>query len=129
MSKKAVWTISKKFTFEASHQLPEHDGKCRRLHGHSWVGWVEYEGTGLIKEGAKAGMLIDYGDIKAVVKPLVDRFLDHHHLNDTLPVTNPTSESIAEWLYKQLKAQWAGEYLKSVTIEETCTSKCTYTEK
>ncbi|NES98612.1 MAG: 6-carboxytetrahydropterin synthase QueD, partial [Desertifilum sp. SIO1I2] len=35
------WIIYKEFRFEAAHHLPHHDGKCRRLHGHSWVGRVQ----------------------------------------------------------------------------------------
>ena len=121
-----MWQLSKKFTFEASHQLPNHDGKCRRLHGHSWTGWVNVQGDTLAEQGAKGGMVMDYSDLKAAVQPIVEEMLDHHHLNNTLPLINPTSEAIAQWMYLKLKPLLPG--LASVTIEETCTSKCRYSE-
>lgn len=118
------WTLRKKFTFEASHQLPHHDGKCRRLHGHSWVGWIECSGGALITEGSKRSMLVDYYDLGQFVKPLVEDSLDHHHLNSSLGLENPTSEEIARWVFAALKPKLPP--LVAVTIEETCTSTCTY---
>lgn len=119
-----MFTLSKQFRFEASHQLPAHDGKCARLHGHSWIGWVYVRGPELQSSGPKAGMLIDFGDLKQLLSPLVDDFLDHHHLNDTTGLANPTSEEIARWIYQRLRPQLAN--LLAVEIEETCTSRCRY---
>lgn len=120
------WRLSKKFTFEASHQLPLHDGKCKRLHGHSWVGHAVCEGFKLQEVGPKSGMLVDYGDIGALVKALCSSFLDHYHLNDSLCLPNPTSEEIARWVYFALKPKLPS--LVAVVIEETCTSRCEYAE-
>lgn len=132
----ARWTLSKQFRFEAAHQLPSHDGKCARLHGHSWLLRVVVSGSRLTGEGPRVGMLVDYGDIKRAVQPLVDKLLDHHHLNDTTRLANPTSEALAEFLYwrlsgvlDKLKAQgeWPQDVdLYSVVINETCTSECEY---
>lgn len=119
-----MFRLEKTFRFEASHQLPKHDGKCARLHGHSWVGRVVIEGPDLIGDGAKAGMLQDYGDLSAVVKPLVDGYLDHWHLNDSTGLENPTSEELARWIFHKLKASLP--LLTEVQIEETCTSKAIY---
>lgn len=119
-----MWIISKKFTFEASHRLPHHDGKCFRLHGHSWVGYVYVKGESLQTEGVKQGMVIDFGDIKKPLKYLLDNFLDHYHLNDTTKLLNPTSEAIAQWIYEQLSPQLPG--LTAIRIDETCTSSCIY---
>lgn len=119
-----TWRLEKTFRFEASHQLPLHDGKCKRLHGHTWVGRVAVEGDTLAKEGAKTGMVMDYGDISAVINPLVASHLDHYHLNESTGLENPTSEELARWIYERLKpALWG---LVEVTIEETCTCKATY---
>lgn len=119
-----TWRLSKKFTFEASHQLPHHDGKCRRLHGHSWVGWAVCTGETLAGAGPKQGMLVDYGTIGALIKPLVEQYLDHHHLNESLGLESPTSEVIAAWVYDELKPSLSS--LSSVVIEETCTSRCEF---
>jgi len=123
--------IKKRFIFEAAHRLPNHDGPCQRLHGHSWVMWVSVEplsrdrGEGLNINGPKAGMLMDYGDMKAIVNPIVGKYLDHHYLNETVG-GNPTSEYLCIWMgEKLLGADWpVGVGVSEVEIEETCTSSC-----
>jgi 6-pyruvoyltetrahydropterin/6-carboxytetrahydropterin synthase len=119
-----VWTLTKTFRFEAAHKLPKHDGKCARLHGHSWACDIEVRGPALHAGGAEAGMVIDYGTISGILRPLVDGYLDHHYLNDTLPLDNPTSEEVARWLYQRVKPYLAE--LTAVTIHETCTARCRY---
>lgn len=118
------WRLEKRFKFEASHQLPNHDGKCARLHGHSWQGALSVEGDKLHEDGPKAGMVIDFGDISKVINPLVEQFLDHHHLNETTGLENPTSEEIARWIHRQVAHLFSGEV--TVRIEETCSSACSY---
>lgn len=119
-----VFTLQKRFTFEAAHFLPNHDGKCRRLHGHSWVGWIEVAGDHLQASGPQRGMLVDYGDISSVLRKIVDPYLDHHCLNETLNIPDPTSEAVAMWIYQSLAE--SDLPVTAVTIEETCTSSCTY---
>jgi 6-pyruvoyltetrahydropterin/6-carboxytetrahydropterin synthase len=119
-----MWTLQKQFRFEAAHRLPLHDGKCQRLHGHSWVGYVTVVGGALIESGPKSGMVIDYGDISSLLKSFVDDHLDHWYLNESTKLVNPTSEELARWIYNEIKFYLPG--LKSVTIEETCTSRCEY---
>ena len=126
-----MFTLTKRYTFEASHQLKHHDGKCARLHGHSWAFTIRI--CGLMNEafGAKQNMVMDYGDISAIVKPVWDDTLDHHHLNDTLGVEMPTSEYVARYLFHVFagavkEKSGGGCWLDSVTVEETCTSSCTY---
>ena len=116
--------LEKEFKFEAAHQLPQHDGKCRRLHGHSWKGRVVVEGTHLIASGPKTGMVMDYSDIKAALDPLVEGHLDHYYLNDSTGLENPTSENLALWVFTMLRDKIPG--LVAVVIDETCTSRCTY---
>jgi 6-pyruvoyltetrahydropterin/6-carboxytetrahydropterin synthase len=121
-----VWELEKDFTFEASHKLLHHDGKCHRLHGHSWKGSVKLVGYSLEDAGPKQGMVFDYSDIASVLRPMVEDYLDHHHLNDTLEEDTPTSEFVARWVFHHLKGRLPG--LFSVRIEETCTSRCTFRE-
>lgn len=120
-----MFRLEKEFRFEASHQLPGHDGKCRRLHGHSWRGRIILEGKTLQPSGPKKGMLLDYADVKAALEPLLNDFLDHFHLNDSTGLENPTSENIAKWVYYRLADKLP--LLKAVEIQETCTCSCTYT--
>ncbi len=121
----SVYRLTKSFTFEASHQLPRHDGKCRRLHGHSWKCSLVVEGDRLIEGGPKSGMLADYADLGKVTRSLHDQ-LDHRHLNDL--IDNPTSERLAAWVYEQARPQVeaSGVRLAAVVVEETCTARCEY---
>lgn len=123
-----MYTLTKEFKFEASHVLQHHDGKCCRLHGHSWKGRVVLQGEHLVECGPKTNMLVDFTDISAVLKPLVEEFLDHYHLNTTLQCDSPTSEFVAKWVYdKLLESSWRlSSYIKAVEIDETCTSSCRY---
>jgi 6-pyruvoyltetrahydropterin/6-carboxytetrahydropterin synthase len=106
------------FTFEAAHFLPEvpHGHKCRNLHGHSYRARITVRGP--IRDD---GMVMDYGDIKAIVQPLIDQ-LDHHCLNDTIP--NPTSENLSRWLWEALEGHLP--LLDAVTVCETQNTECTY---
>lgn len=113
--------LSKTFRFEAAHDLPTFPPghKCRRLHGHSFVFDVIVEG----EVDPALGYLMDYGQIKQAVNPLLDQ-LDHHYLNEIDGLTNPTSEVLAGWLWTQLKP--ALPLLSAIAVHETCTSSCEY---
>lgn len=118
------WTLEKEFSFEASHQLPDHDGKCSRLHGHSWRGRLVCKGDRLQESGPKQGMLVDFSEMSEVIRPLLRDHLDHWHLNESLKMRAPTSEAVAKWIYDRIKPQLAS--LRAVVIEETCSSRCVY---
>ena len=117
-----MWTLVKEFRFEASHRLPNHDGKCARLHGHSWIGKAYLAGAHLVEDGSERGMLIDYSNIAEPIKALVEEQLDHYHLNNILE--NPTSEVVAQWIFEQLKPKLP--MLTAIEICETCTTRCLY---
>lgn len=119
-----MFTVRKEFKFEASHILPHHDGKCQRLHGHSWKMFVEVMGRQLQDEGPKRGMVLDFSSLKEIVNPLVEEKLDHYHLNDTTGLENPTSEALCKWVFDQIKPHL--EFITAVSIEETCTSWAEY---
>ena len=71
--------ISKIFTFDASHMLDGHDGKCQNLHGHTYQLEVTVASI-LISEGAKAGMVMDFADLKTSVKQTILEPFDHAFL-------------------------------------------------
>jgi 6-pyruvoyltetrahydropterin/6-carboxytetrahydropterin synthase len=130
-----VYSITKEFRFEAAHVLPSHSGKCGRLHGHSWKAAVTLKGYFLQHAGSSVGMLADFADVKAIVQPIVDGALDHHLLNETTGLKDPTSENLARWLFEAIDQRITADYpalvgyLESVRIDETCTSSCTYAVK
>ncbi len=70
--------ITKQFTFETGHALYGYDGKCKNVHGHSYKLGVTVIGTPITDTShVKHGMVIDFGDLKKIVKEeIVDRF-DH----------------------------------------------------
>lgn len=119
-----MYYLQKSFKFEASHQLVHHDGKCRRLHGHSYVLIVELSGADLQTRGPATNMLCDFGQVSKVVKPLIESHLDHHHLNDTLKTDSPTAEFIAKWVYDQIEKHLPN--LDAVMIKETASSVAIY---
>lgn len=116
--------ISKTFTFEAAHLLPNvPDGhKCKRLHGHSFTVEVHVRGPVDPMTGA-AGWVMDFADIKAAWKPLHEA-LDHRYLNEVEGLENPTSENLARWIWERLAPQLPD--LCGVVACETCTSSAAY---
>jgi len=119
-----MFTLTKEFRWEASHRLPKHDGKCARLHGHSWKGRLILRSPDLIGDGPKTGMVMDFGDVSRAMKDLLETKLDHYHLNDTTGLENPTSEELARWIYDWIKPNLP--HLVAVEVDETCTSSCRY---
>ncbi len=113
--------LRKKFQFEAAHLLPKlpQGHKCRRLHGHSFQVEIVVEG----ETDAELNWLMDYADISATFKPLLET-LDHNYLNEIKGLENPTSENIAVWIWERLKPVLP--QLKEVIVSETCTSRCVY---
>jgi len=113
--------LRKTFQFEAAHLLPHlpKAHKCRRLHGHSFVVEIVIEG----ECDPKLGWLMDYADISAAFKPILDR-LDHYYLNEISGLENPTSENLAAWIWKRLHPKLP--LLKKIVVAETCMSRCVY---
>ncbi|MFD0963250.1 6-pyruvoyl trahydropterin synthase family protein [Pseudofulvibacter geojedonensis] len=70
--------ITKLFTFETGHALYGYDGKCKNVHGHSYKLSVTVIGQPITKEGeVKLGMVIDFGDLKKIVKEEIVDIFDH----------------------------------------------------
>ncbi|MBI5710732.1 MAG: 6-carboxytetrahydropterin synthase QueD [Candidatus Eisenbacteria bacterium] len=114
--------LARAFSFEAAHRLPmvPPGHKCARLHGHSFR--IEVTVAGEVDENT--GWLVDYGDIRAAVEPVLAGELDHRTLNDVPGLENPTSEVLCGWLWRRLQPKLPG--LAAITVHETCTSRCTY---
>lgn len=88
--------VLKEFEFDAAHYLPEYNGKCERLHGHTYKLVVKVEGT-----PDKEGMVIDFIRLKNIVKEEVLSKLDHACLNDILK--QPSAENISVWVWQRLQ--------------------------
>jgi 6-pyruvoyltetrahydropterin/6-carboxytetrahydropterin synthase len=113
-----ICTIGKRYTFEAAHDLPHHQGKCHGLHGHSYV--VEVAITDQVQEIAEdnpeSGMVVDFQALDAFMKPLIQTKLDHKYLNNSLDIYT-TAENIARWIASVVRAN--GFTTFSVKLWET----------
>jgi 6-pyruvoyltetrahydropterin/6-carboxytetrahydropterin synthase len=106
-------SITRTFRFEAAHQLPWHEGKCRHLHGHSYR--LEVTVAGPV---GPRGIVLDFADLRAVVEREVIERYDHRFLNDVMD--NPTAELIAHEIWKTLEA--TGLALTGIRLWETADS-------
>ena len=70
--------ITKQFTFETGHALYGYDGKCKNVHGHSYKLSVTVIGKPITNtNNVKYGMVIDFGDLKKIVREEIVDVFDH----------------------------------------------------
>ena len=98
----AVLRITKEFRYEGAHALPGYDGKCRNIHGHSYVLYVTVKGeTRTNGEGdtAKEGMIVDFKVLKGIVEENIIDVLDHALLlRQGTPLANELALQDGVWL-------------------------------
>jgi 6-pyruvoyltetrahydropterin/6-carboxytetrahydropterin synthase len=134
--------VTKEFSFEAAHALAGYDGPCKNIHGHSYRLSVTVAGSPIDDLlSPKLGMVIDFGDLKRIVKQeIIDRFdhalvLQHSAVSADLstkgtPFTNmvlvdyqPTSENMLIDFASKISALLpSGVKLHSMRLRETATS-------
>lgn len=134
--------VTKRFHFEMAHALHEYDGLCRNIHGHSYNLEVTLIGETKKQPGhPKDGMVMDFGELKKIVKSkIVDRF-DHALMVNTLVSKSqidilkktterliivgfqPTSENIVAYIASILQQHLPSDVvLFSIRLYETVTS-------
>jgi 6-pyruvoyltetrahydropterin/6-carboxytetrahydropterin synthase len=125
-----MFEVTVEETFAAGHYLRNYKGKCENPHGHNYKVLVTLQG----RELDKAGLLLDFKDLKVVMKAVVER-LDHQMINDIKPFdeVNPSAENLARYFYQEtnakLKSVTDGRVsVKTVTMFETDTTNATYYE-
>jgi len=116
-----MYSLKVEGSFSSAHNLRGYKGKCEDLHGHNW----RVEITVKSGELDKIGMVLDFKFLKKKLNACLER-MDHKYLNklDFFKKVNPTSENIAEYIYKKLKLKIP--LLDSVTVWENSTSCATY---
>ncbi len=78
MIKQATVRITKDFRFEMAHALKGYDGLCRNIHGHTYELKVTIAGKPIVDEKSpKLGMVMDFGDLKKIVKEEIVNRYDH----------------------------------------------------
>ena len=118
-------SVTKIFKFDAAHFLPEHSGKCAELHGHTYrlEVTVARKAGGLVADGSSAGMVIDFGDLKAIVQREIIEKVDHKMLNEVFPFRT-TAENMVVYFHEVLEQQLVplGVEVLKLRLWETQTS-------
>jgi 6-pyruvoyltetrahydropterin/6-carboxytetrahydropterin synthase len=133
-----MFSITKEVYFCYGHRLMKHSGKCRHIHGHSVKAAITVAAESLNDQG----MVCDFAEIAEVAGRYIDTHLDHNflvHRDDPLVAMlsaanerhmvlpeHPTSEYIAQMIYRQLSSQ--GLAVQSVVLWETASSCASYSE-
>lgn len=139
-----MYQLKTSSTFDSAHFLSGYEGKCSNLHGHHWTIEVIVGTEVLQTDGAKRGMVLDFGDIKQAVRMLADSY-DHaliyemHSLQCTTVEAllaegfhlisvpfRPTAENFAHHFYEKLKE--TGMPVIRVTVYETPNNCASYEE-
>ena len=131
-----MFRVTREIDFCYGHRLLDYDGMCKHPHGHNAVAEIEVRTEALDRRN----MVMDFGDIKRLVKEWIDRELDHRMIlrrDDPLvkalqalgePVylleSNPTVERIARLLFDIAREH--GLPVARVTVWETPSSWATY---
>ncbi|MBQ9137509.1 MAG: 6-carboxytetrahydropterin synthase [Alistipes sp.] len=103
--------LTKEFSFESAHALWGYDGKCREVHGHSYRLFVTIKGEPISDPAdPKLGMVMDFGELKAIVAREITDRLDHSF------VMRRTAE--AEALAASMQSQFTNVIL--VDYQPTC---------
>jgi 6-pyruvoyltetrahydropterin/6-carboxytetrahydropterin synthase len=134
--------ITKEFQFEAAHALKDYDGPCRSIHGHSYQLSVTVKGTPVDAiNSPKKGMIMDFGDLKKIVKKNIIDTFDHSLVlfrnestaeleklgeacsNIVLVDYQPTSENLLQDFAQKIKRLLPeGVTLHSLKLRETANS-------
>lgn len=134
--------ITKAFKFEMAHALKGYDGPCRNIHGHSYELLVTITGEPVTDPASsKLGMVMDFGDLKKIVKRcIIDEFdhalvLNRESASDFLPLKaevfgktilvnyQPTSENLLIDFASRLQSKLPnGIAIHNLRLHETVTS-------
>jgi 6-pyruvoyltetrahydropterin/6-carboxytetrahydropterin synthase len=135
--------ITKQFSFETGHALYGYDGKCKNVHGHSYRLDVTVIGKPISdNSNVKFGMVIDFSDLKKIVKEEIVDVFDHATVfnkntphvelakelkardhNVLLVNYQPTSEMMVIDFATKIKSRLPSNiYLHSLKLQETASS-------
>jgi 6-pyruvoyltetrahydropterin/6-carboxytetrahydropterin synthase len=131
-----AYLVTKRIDFCYGHRLLDYDGVCRHLHGHNAMVEIDIATEAL----DRLDMVVDFSDVKRLVKAWIDRELDHRMIlrrDDPLvailtaqgePLVlldhNPTAERLAQLIFD--KARELGFNVVEVRFWETPSSCAVY---
>jgi 6-pyruvoyltetrahydropterin/6-carboxytetrahydropterin synthase len=132
-----MYAVTKRIEFCYGHRLLDYNGVCAHPHGHNAVVEIEVRSETLDPRN----MVVDFSEIRSVVKAWVDRELDHKMIlrqDDPLVAalqtlgepmylvdSNPTAERLARLIFDISRQH--GLDVSRVTLWETPSSWATYT--
>ena len=116
-----MWELTKSFTFEAAHTLPNTvSGEASlEIHGHSFRAEVTVRGT----PDPATGMVVDLGLLERSMAE-VQKTLDHKFLNRIEALGPPTLENLSRFIWERL--QHAGKLTRVSVHRDSCNESCTY---
>ena len=116
-----MWELTKSFTFEAAHALPNTTlGETSlEIHGHSFRAEVTVRG----KPDPATGMLVDLGLFSRSLAE-IQKTLDHKLLNKIEALGQPTLENLARFIFERV--QHAGHVTRVSVHRDSCRESCTY---
>lgn len=139
-----MYYLTAEAAFDSAHFLSEYPGKCSNLHGHRWRIVAKIAGQKLQKTGDQSGMLVDFSDLKQVLRAIADE-VDHCLLiekgslllgtmdaleEEGFEVVSfpfrPTAENLAKYFFEKMKAM--GFPIFSMAVYETPDNCATYEE-
>jgi 6-pyruvoyltetrahydropterin/6-carboxytetrahydropterin synthase len=141
-----MFILKNEIQFDTAHYLSGYQGKCSNIHGHRYRLVVELASKTLQQEGQQRGMVADFGDVKELLRQIVQQY-DHKLLIEDnadgcavaaqlaqLPNQfaicmvpyRPTAEEMSRDIYYQIKQ--AGYPVYSVELFETPVNSCIYRE-
>jgi 6-pyruvoyltetrahydropterin/6-carboxytetrahydropterin synthase len=140
-----MYYLTAEAAFDSAHFLSDYEGKCANLHGHRWRVVAKVGGKALCESGDKAGMLLDFSDLKRELRGLAD-LLDHKLIieKNSLQLATmdameaegfelmelpfrPTAENLAGYLYREMEK--LGFPMVSMTVYETPDNCAVYEEE
>lgn len=98
----------------SAHHLRDYQGECKKLHGHNWIIKILVQ----CEELDELGMIIDFKILKSVMKNIC-KDLDHVDLNEIpyFKKHNPTSESLAKYLFDKLSNKLNNDRIRVSKVE------------
>ena len=111
------WILRVKDKFQAAHYLENYNGKCEKIHGHTFIVEVAVRADRL----DQAGIGIDFTEIKKTLEEILP---DHSLLNERYDF-NPSAENLSRRFFEELKKKYP---VQEVTVWESQDASATFSE-
>ncbi len=94
-------SVTKIFRFETAHAIHEYEGLCKNIHGHSYELHVTVSSCSNHNLLSEKGFVIDFKDLKSIVKTNVIEYFDHQIILSEKYIENHSNlkelENLAIW--------------------------------